>query len=109
MDIVKVVEHHVKALPRVAFAQLAERLADFLDPTAGTEDAVQVIVVDIVKPEEVLDAVGTAIGSPHAYGAAPARPSHAARRADLQRPPLVEADYDSTRRTGPIELADEFF
>jgi hypothetical protein len=66
MDIVKVVEHHEKTLPRVTFAQSAERLADFLDTTAGTEDAVQVIVVDIVKPEEVLDAVGTAIGSPHA-------------------------------------------
>src|SRR6516162_4103059 len=43
VDVVQVVEDHVQALPRVAFTQLAERLADFGDATTRAKNAVQVI------------------------------------------------------------------
>lgn len=109
VDVVQVVEHHVQALPRVAFAQLAERLADLGDATTRAEDAVQVIAVDIVEGEEMLDPVGTLVGSAHAYRSVLPDPRYAARWTDFQWSPLVEADHNSARRADAIEPTDQFF
>ena len=102
VDVVQVVEHHVQALPRVAFTQLAERLADFGDATARAKNAVQVIAVDVVEGEEMFDPVGTLVGSSHAYRTALPGPRYAAAGADFQWSPLVEADHSSARRAGTI-------
>jgi hypothetical protein len=109
VDVVQVIEHHIEALPWVAFAQLAERLADFGDATARAEDPVQVIAMDIVEGEEMLDPMGALVGSPHAHRPIFFRPRYAARRADFQWPPLVEADHNSAWRADSIEASDQFF
>ena len=65
--------------------------------------------MDVVESEEMLDSVGAMVGGSHANGPATLRPRHAAHRTHFQGPPLVEADYRSTRRAGAVESADEFF
>ena len=109
VDVVQVVEHHVQTLPRVAFPQLAEGLADFVDTTTRAEDAVQLSAVDIVEGEEMLDPVGTFVGSAHADRTFLAGPRYAARWADFQWSPLVEADHNSAGRASAIEPPDQFF
>lgn len=109
MDIVKVVHDHEQLPTGIASPQAFEGIADLFDAFSLTKDPIEAVSVDIVEAEELLGTLVAMVRGAHAMRPAPRRPGDTTDRAQLQRPPLVEADYRGPGWALTVESANEFF
>jgi hypothetical protein len=98
MDVVQIVHDHHEPLARIAGPQAAKRGADVDHALASAEEPAETISVDVIEAKELLRALEAPVGGAHPPGLAPRGPGDAPERLELQRAPLVEADYRRPRR-----------
>ena len=109
VGLVQVVHDHEETLAGVAGWQMAEGVEEIGKALALAEDPAEAVAVDVVEAEELLGALEAVIGGAAPQGHHLACPGHASYRTQLQRTPLVEANYRRAFRAAPIELPDAFF
>lgn len=96
---VEVIHDHVQALPaRIARPQPPKGHQNIPDRLAASTDAHQAVAVHIVESQELLGALGAAVGGPLASRMPRPGQRDARDRSQLQGPPLIEADYRSASR-----------
>jgi hypothetical protein len=83
VNLMEVVEDDEKPPTRIAFAEAAEDIHDFGQPTAWLKYSVQIIAMNVVESQEVLDPVGTTVGCAPTNRAVLFRPGNATHRPDL--------------------------
>lgn len=109
VDVVEVVHDHEEHLAWVTGTESLERLEQIRQALLAAEDATEAVGMDVVEAEKLLGPFEPAVGGPAPQRLALLGPGDATDRLELERAPLVEADYRRAFRAVPVEAADAFF
>lgn len=109
VDVVQVIHDHEEAFAGIARTESAEGVEEIGQALLTTEDPTEAVGVDVIEAEELLGSLEAVVGGPSPEGPTLLGPGRAADGLELQRSPLVEADYRRALRAALVEAADAFF